>query len=484
MLHNPVLHIFEFLISAPEIIASYKAFSKSALQDKKTNNPSLTLYHCISMGIKGLNSVITEHAPRAIKKSDIKAFFGRKVAIDASMSLYQFLIAVRQADGTQLTDDSGETTSHLAGLFYRTLRMIDNGIKPCYVFDGKPPELKQHELAKRTARRADSERKLEEAASAAERNKQQRRLVKVSPQHNEEAKKLLKLMGIPYVNAPGEAEAQCAELACKGKVYAAASEDMDTLCYGTPYLLRHLTFSEAKKEPIVEIDIKEVLEGLALTQKQFVDLGIMLGCDYLPSIRGVGPVTALKLLREHGSLESIVKKFGDPETVQAMEASLSQANSNEKSIENSIESIAKRESNGEEQEEGNGNEEEVEENEEEEEETKNSSQDSKAKNQKARRIQIPQDWPFQSARDIFLKPNVIDANDVDLKWTAPQDEELVAYLCHEKRFSEDRVRAGIKRLHKGLKSGMQARLDGFFQVVRPANKANDSKKKGRVMKKR
>ncbi|CCK70512.1 multifunctional nuclease RAD27 KNAG_0E02520 [Huiozyma naganishii CBS 8797] len=259
------------------------------------------------MGIKGLNGIIMESAPLAVRRSEMKAFFGRKVAIDASMSLYQFLIAVRQQDGGQLTDAEGGTTSHLMGMFYRTLRMVDNGIKPCYVFDGAPPALKQHELGKRTQRRAETEQRLKEATDLAEKAKQERRLVKVSKEHNEEAKKLLGLMGVPYVDAPGEAEAQCAELAKGGKVYAAASEDMDTLCYKTPYLLRHLTFSEAKKEPVQEIDTLAVLDAMELTIEQFVDLGIMLGCDYCESIRGVGPVTALKLIREHKSLEGIVQ---------------------------------------------------------------------------------------------------------------------------------------------------------------------------------
>ena len=74
---------------------------------------------------------------------DIKTLFGRKVAIDASMSIYQFLIAVRQRDGEMLMNDAGETTSHLMGFFYRTIRIVENGIKPAYVFDGRPPELKK-----------------------------------------------------------------------------------------------------------------------------------------------------------------------------------------------------------------------------------------------------------------------------------------------------------------------------------------------------
>lgn len=102
----------------------------------------LEVYHC-NMGIKGLTALLSEHAPNAIKEHDIKTLFGRKVAIDASMSIYQFLIAVRQKDGEMLTNDAGETTSHLMGLFYRTIRIVENGIKPAYVFDGKPPEMKK-----------------------------------------------------------------------------------------------------------------------------------------------------------------------------------------------------------------------------------------------------------------------------------------------------------------------------------------------------
>lgn len=353
------------------------------------------------MGIKGLNAIISEHVPSAVRKSEIKNFFGRKVAIDASMSLYQFLIAVRQQDGVQLASESGETTSHLMGIFYRTLRMIDNGIKPCYVFDGKPPVLKSHELSKRSARRATTEEKLKEAVEEAEKLKHERRLVKVTPEHNEEAKKLLRLMGLPYVEAPCEAEAQCAELAKAGKVYAAASEDMDTLCYRTPFLLRHLTFSEAKKEPIHEINTEVLLQGLELSIEQFIDLGIMLGCDYCDSIRGVGPVTALKLIKEHKTLENIVEYIES-----------GQANNKWK---------------------------------------------------------VPENWPFKEARQLFLDPDVVKGSEVDLKWSEPQEQELVDFMCKEKGFNEERIRSGIKRLQKGLKTGVQGRLDGFFKV-KPKNK--------------
>ncbi|KAF1973397.1 flap endonuclease 1 [Bimuria novae-zelandiae CBS 107.79] len=261
------------------------------------------------MGIKQLYQIISEHAPDAIKTGEIKNHFGRKVAIDASMSIYSFLIAVR-SDGQQLMNESGETTSHLMGLFYRTLRMVDNGIKPLYVFDGAPPKLKSGELAKRFQRKTEAQAAQEEAketGTAEDIEKFARRTVRVTREHNEECRRLLKLMGIPYIVAPTEAEAQCAVLARGGKVYAAASEDMDTLTFNTPILLRHLTFSEQRKEPILEIHLDKVLEGLDMKREQFVDLCILLGCDYVDPIKGVGPSTALKLIREHGTLEKVVE---------------------------------------------------------------------------------------------------------------------------------------------------------------------------------
>ncbi|CAB4067207.1 FEN1 [Lepeophtheirus salmonis] len=255
------------------------------------------------MGILGLSKLIADVSPEAVKENEIKNYFGRKVAIDASMSLYQFLIAVRGDGGNQLTNADGETTtSHLMGTFYRTIRMIENGIKPVYVFDGKPPNLKSGELEK-TARR----------------------LVKVSSVHVEEAKTLLKLMGVPTVSAPCEAEAQCAELSKGGLVYGVGTEDMDSLTFGTTILLRHLTFSEARKMPIKEFHIDKVLEGFGLTQEEFIDLCILLGCDYCDKIRGIGPKSAFKLMSEHKSIENLIKnldskKYSIPENWMFAEA--------------------------------------------------------------------------------------------------------------------------------------------------------------------
>ncbi|ORX89576.1 PIN domain-like protein [Basidiobolus meristosporus CBS 931.73] len=368
------------------------------------------------MGIHGLTKVIADHAPNAIKSFEIKHLFGRKVAIDASMSIYQFLIAVRQ-DGQQLQNEVGETTSHLLGLFYRTLRMVEHGIKPAYVFDGKPPTLKSGELAKRLERRNAANKNLaeaQEAGDAAGIDKFSRRTVKVTREHNEECKRLLRLMGIPYIEAPCEAEAQCAALCKAGKVYAAASEDMDTLTFQSPVLMRHLTFSEARKMPIDEIHLDKVLEGLELTYDQFIDLCILLGCDYCDSIKGIGPHRAVNLIKQHKSIENILKNLDST------------------------------------------------------------------------KYPTPEDWPYEAARELFRKAEVADPNEIELKWEKPDSEGLVEFLVKEKGFSEDRVKKGIEKLEKNLKSGTQGRLDGFFKVLpsaSPKRKPADEKPAKKATKK-
>lgn len=274
------------------------------------------------MGIKGLMKLISDHAACAIKEKPISSYLGSVVAIDASMSLYQFLIAVRSGNnGEVLTNDAGEVTSHLIGMFYRTIRMVDHGIKPIYIFDGKAPVLKRGELDKRALRREEAEQELKNAQDGEDNDevvRQTKRLVKVTSDHRDEAIRLLKLMGIPIVEAPSEAEAQCAELVKKDVAYGVATEDMDALTFGTKRLIRHLTMSEARKLPIVEIDLQKCIEELNLSMQEFVDLCILCGCDYTASIRGIGPHTALKLIQTHKTIKAVLenidkKKYTIPE---------------------------------------------------------------------------------------------------------------------------------------------------------------------------
>ncbi|KAG5720045.1 Flap endonuclease 1 [Termitomyces sp. T112] len=413
------------------------------------------------MGIKGLTGLISELAPAAIREHDIKTLFGRKVAIDASMSIYQFLIAVRQKDGELLTNDAGETTSHLMGFFYRTIRIVENGIKPAYVFDGKPPEMKKGVLSKRFERREEAKEEGEEAketGTAEDIDRFSRRTVKVTKEHNEECRKLLKLMGIPVIVAPSEAEAQCAELARGGKVYAAGSEDMDTLTFSAPILFRHLTFSEAKKQPISEINLQAALDGLAMDMSQFIDLCILLGCDYLEPIKGIGPKTALKLIREYKDLKGVVAHLREKEAEKAAVAKSEDESEAEPAPTSDVEQPD--DSEGEE--------------EAPKPKPKRKSAKGKGKGKGKGGVRIPEDWPWEQAKELFLKPDVLSADQVELEWKNPDIEGLVQFLVTEKGFSEERVRKGAEKLQKFLNSKQQGRLDGFFSV-KPKEKTDPKK---------
>ena len=232
------------------------------------------------------------------------------------MQIYQFLIAIRQnnpnAAAQQLTNAEGESTSHIQGMFNRTIRFLTEGLKPVYVFDGKPPEFKSGELQKRREKREKAEAELKQAQQEGDieaQDKQSKRLVRAGTKENDDCKKLLRLMGVPVVLAPCEAEAQAAALAKDGLVFAAGTEDMDCLTFATPVLLRKMAFANASKSLVQQMKYDIAIQSLDITHDQFVDLCILLGCDYCDSIKGIGPKTALKLIREHKDIETILDKL-------------------------------------------------------------------------------------------------------------------------------------------------------------------------------
>ncbi|KAK3441386.1 hypothetical protein EUGRSUZ_B01346 [Eucalyptus grandis] len=209
-----------------------------------------------------------------------ESYFGQRITVDASMSIYQFLVVVGRKGTQMLTNEAGG----LGRMFYRTIRLLEAGIKPVYVFDGRPPDLKKQELAKGFSKREDA---FEELASQNKEDikKFSKRTVKVTQQHNEGCKKLLRLMGVPVVEAPSGAEAQCAALCKAGKVYAFASEDVDSLTFGAPIFLRHSMDPSSRKVQVMEFEISKILEEMNLDMDQFIDLCILSGCDYCESIR-------------------------------------------------------------------------------------------------------------------------------------------------------------------------------------------------------
>jgi len=232
--------------------------------------------------------LINEKAPRAIKNNTMDVYATKVVACDASMAIYQFLIAtqtLKQGFGVQeMTDQDGNLTAHLVGLFNRTIKFMECGIKPVWVFDGKPPEMKSEELTKRKEMREKAEEEKKAAIESGDMElakKMAGRSIRVTTEMTQDAKALIKLMGAPIIEAPCEAEAQCVELVKGGMAYAVVTEDMDALTFGANFLLRGLN---SKNEPILQIELAKLLEDLDLTMDAFIDLCILCGCDYSPSI--------------------------------------------------------------------------------------------------------------------------------------------------------------------------------------------------------
>ncbi|GAX73772.1 hypothetical protein CEUSTIGMA_g1223.t1 [Chlamydomonas eustigma] len=220
------------------------------------------------------------------------------------------MVAVGRVGDQMLTNESGETTSHLQGMFYRTVRMLEAGLQPVYVFDGKPPELKKATLEGRKEKKdeaIDALQAAKEAGDAEAIEKYSKRSVKVTREHNEECMKLLRLMGVPVVEAPSEAEAQCSVMAKAGLVYGVATEDMDALTFGSPRLLRHLMASSSQQLNVAEFELSKALEGANLTMDQFIDVCILCGCDYVNNIRGIGPVRAMQLIQKHNNIEAVLE---------------------------------------------------------------------------------------------------------------------------------------------------------------------------------
>jgi len=316
----------------------------------------------------------------------LKDLSGKSIAIDAYNALYQFLAIIRQPDGTPLKDHTGRVTSHLSGLLYRTSNLVEMGIKPIYVFDGIPPTLKEAEIKRRMQikeealvkyERAIKEGRIEEARMYAQATS------RLKDEMVKDAKRLLTLLGIPWIQAPSEGEAQAAHLVKRGDADFCASQDYDSLLFGAPRLVRNVTISGRRKLPrknvyievVPEIvELQKVLETLGITYEQLVDIGILVGTDFNPQgVKGLGPKTALKLIKEHGSLENLLPHLENAE------------------------------------------------------------------------------FPVEprKIKEIFLNPKVTD--NYKIEWKQPDIEAVIAFICRERDFSEDRVRKAVEKMLKGIK---------------------------------
>ena len=202
-------------------------------------------------------------------------------------------------------------TSHLSGILYRTASIVDKGIKPIYVFDGDSSEHKAKTLEQRRAIKEEAMEKWEEAKAAGnieEARKFAIRTSRMSPYILESSKKLLDYMGIPYVQAEGEGEAQGAYMVEQGDAWAVASQDYDCLLFGAPRIVRNLTLSGGLSN-LEYLELEKVLNEIDLTREQLIDVALMVGTDFNEGIHGIGAKTGLKLIRNN-TLEDILVQKG------------------------------------------------------------------------------------------------------------------------------------------------------------------------------
>ena len=259
-------------------------------------------------------------------KVDFKSLSGKSVAIDAYNALYQFLAIIRQPDGTPLKDRSGRITSHLSGLFYRTAKLVEMGVKVAYVFDGVPPALKEVEIKRRAKVKAEAlvkyeraiqEGKMEKARSYAQMTS------KLKDYMPADSKRILTELGVPWIQSPSEGEAQAAYLTTKGDTNYCGSQDYDSLLFGATALVRNVTLSGRRKVPRMNVYVEvvpeimrldNVLKELRITREQLIDIAILVGTDFNPEgVKGIGPKTALKLIKQYGSIEEAMPSLKDSE---------------------------------------------------------------------------------------------------------------------------------------------------------------------------
>jgi len=257
-----------------------------------------------------------------VEQTTIQRFSGQIMLVDSYNILYQFLAGMRQADGSLLRDSRNRVTSHLNGLFFRSLNLMREGLKLAFILDGSPHRLKHKTIKERIAvkekakeewRIALEEGDLERARSQAQRTS------RLTKEMLDEAKHLLELMGLPYVQAPSEGEAQASHMNRKGAAFAVISQDFDSVLFGARLVARNIAISGRRKLPDKRvwvnalpeiIDSGRSLENLSITREQMIDLAILMGTDFNPGIRGIGPKTGLKLIRKHGNIEGVLKEKG------------------------------------------------------------------------------------------------------------------------------------------------------------------------------
>lgn len=377
------------------------------------------------MGVKGLTKLLQQFAPSSIENRAYKSYTGSPLAVDISLIIYQFILAIRNS-GRDMTTSTGKMTSHIHGIFYKMMSMLKHNMIPVPVFDGQPPEIKELTLKERKETKRKALEKLEQDdknLSSDEKKKYLKKSFTMKEVHIQDIKQLLALMGVPFVQAPGEADSQCAALNITGKVDGVVTEDMDILTFGAPVILRD--FSNKKKH-VRHFNLFKALKEMDITDDQFIDICILLGCDYCPSMKGWGPIEIFKRYKEAGNMTEFIKLVNT---------------------------------------------------------YKNENKDSK----KAKRVDFPcnfvEKWTI--TKDYYKKAKVFDPYKVNVKWQRPNYEGLLNYMVKVNEFKESLIVPQLHILMTRWESYNNAQNGGYVLYRPPLsciNKNHDDFFKQRMIK--
>jgi flap endonuclease-1 len=260
------------------------------------------------MGIKGLTGLIQKYAPDSVETINLHTLSGKTLAIDASLFIYKMAFSVK-------TSKEGKSYGHIIGIFQKTINYLAVGIVPIYVFDGKPPKEKNNVLKSRREKSVALKKLMDESEDKEKKEKYKTQSFRMTKEDVDDVKKLLSLMGVSYIQADGEAEGYASELCKMAYVDGVVTEDMDSLAFGTPLLVRsNIDRSIKRKDVLSTINMEKVLEGMNISFDEFLDICIMSGCDYCENIKGIGPNKSYQNIKEHKTIEKFVESYKKVDT--------------------------------------------------------------------------------------------------------------------------------------------------------------------------
>tara|TARA_B110000046_G_C12959326_1_gene383772 strand:+ start:92 stop:1087 length:996 start_codon:yes stop_codon:yes gene_type:complete len=259
------------------------------------------------MGIHNLTSLIKSKSPDSINTEALYKLSGSTVAIDTSIFLYKSLTNIR-SNGDYIRNKNGDIISHIIGILNKTILYLSFNIKPIYIFDGKPP-IEKKELLQQRSKKAKEQKLLSEKSTTIEdKNKYEKNSVRMNGTHITDIKKLLDVMGIKYIHPDGEAEAYASELCRIGYVDYVVTDDMDSLVFGCPKMIRKCLDKNNKRNDVVSIiSLENVLKGFNMSMNEFTEMCILCGCDYCPTIPKVGSIRSFNYIQNYKSIEKLIE---------------------------------------------------------------------------------------------------------------------------------------------------------------------------------